>query len=106
MRVRHLQTYIQSQRLVGSNKVAVLRGMTVGLDTTAWIRSLLELKDAYSDIMGGLPLGLRAVLDQQLQGFEEAEIFPAFFLQVINRSTGSCMAHCRPSQLNTISDLD
>lgn len=81
MRVRHFHTYIQSQRLVSTGRTESLRSLTLGVDAASWARGLLEFKDPFAELMGGLPLCTSAAIDSQLGHFAAHEIFPCFFFQ-------------------------
>lgn len=81
MRVRHLQTFVQNERLFNWSHLNAIHGSRMGIDTTAWIRGLHDLKDPYGDIMGGLPINISAVIGKQLENFERADLFPVFLIQ-------------------------
>lgn len=81
MRVRHLQTHLQDQGLVYSNKLSELRGVHVGVDAVFWLRSIQALKDPFADALGGIPPGMFGFVDKELDAFKEAGITPLFVFQ-------------------------
>ncbi|CEL95401.1 unnamed protein product [Vitrella brassicaformis CCMP3155] len=81
MRVRHLQTFLQDQKLVMQNSLENLHGFRVGIDAVYWTRTLSGLKDPFADALGGLPPAMYGVIDRELDQFKKNNISPVFIFQ-------------------------
>lgn len=81
MRVRGLQTYLASQKLVNSEPIERLKHLKIGVDAVYWLRTLPNLKDPLADAIGGVPPGLFGVLDTNLSTLDDLNISMLFVSQ-------------------------
>lgn len=81
MRVRHLQSHLQEQGLIHSQKLDALKGLKIGIDAVYWLRSIQALKDPFADALGGVPPGIFGFVDKELESFKRNNITPVFVFQ-------------------------
>ena len=84
MRVRHLQSWLDTQSLIhhtASPQLRKLAGMRLGIDAVFWLRSIQALKDPFADGIGGIPPGIYGFVDKELESFRRCDITPVFVFQ-------------------------
>ncbi|RUO95864.1 hypothetical protein BC936DRAFT_143058 [Jimgerdemannia flammicorona] len=68
MPVRHFDFFTAERRLVHTNPISLLKDTRLGIEGNHWLRKLLQnhVKEPAVVAMGGIPLGLRAAIEREL----------------------------------------
>ncbi|RUS17674.1 hypothetical protein BC937DRAFT_89644 [Endogone sp. FLAS-F59071] len=67
MPVRHFDFFTVERRLVQTASISLLKDTRLGIEGNHWLRKILkQLKEPAVVAMGGLPLGLRAAVEREL----------------------------------------
>ncbi|KAJ1980681.1 hypothetical protein H4R33_005417 [Dimargaris cristalligena] len=86
MPVRHFDYFTAERQLIQTSPLNVLNGIRVGIDGNHWLRKLLQrvVRDPYPAAMGGIPLGLEAAVERELNAFKSHQIHPFFVFSGVN----------------------
>ncbi|KAL1919389.1 uncharacterized protein VTP21DRAFT_2082 [Calcarisporiella thermophila] len=86
MPIRHFDIFIAERRLVQTSSINQLRDTRVGIEGSHWLRRLLQttVKEPAVVAMGGIPLGLRAAIERELDLFASHGIQPFFVFNGLN----------------------
>ncbi|KAK9763372.1 hypothetical protein K7432_010006 [Basidiobolus ranarum] len=80
MPVRHFDIFTAERRLLQHSSLVLLKDIRLGIDGTYWLRKLLQstVREAAPAAMGGVPFGLKAAIERDLELFRSHNIQPFF----------------------------
>ncbi|KAI9315269.1 PIN domain-like protein [Dichotomocladium elegans] len=77
MPIRHFEIYTAERRLLQTSGVPLLKDTRLGIEGSYWLRKILG-KDSAVTAMGGLPLKLKEVVENEIKAFKANHIQPIF----------------------------
>lgn len=81
MRVRHLQTYLNEQRMLRKSSVDNIRNIALGIDALYFLRNSNEYKDTLCNVAGFISSRFCHYLDEQCARFEKNNISLIFVFE-------------------------
>lgn len=81
MRVRHLQTYLNEQRMLRKSSVDNIRNIALGIDALYFLRNSNEYKDTLCNVSGFISSRFCHYLDEQCAKFEKNNISLIFVFE-------------------------
>ncbi|RUS17673.1 temperature dependent protein affecting M2 dsRNA replication-domain-containing protein [Endogone sp. FLAS-F59071] len=102
MPVRHFDFFTVERRLVQTASISLLKDTRLGIEGNHWLRKILkQLKEPAVVAMGGLPLGLRAAVERELDLLKSHGIHPFFVfngLSVLRKDKPFSIEDYRPAK--------
>eukprot|EP01006_Ploeotia_vitrea_P042150 TRINITY_DN66608_c10_g1_i2.p1 TRINITY_DN66608_c10_g1~~TRINITY_DN66608_c10_g1_i2.p1 ORF type:complete len:825 (-),score=29.71 TRINITY_DN66608_c10_g1_i2:68-2485(-) len=86
MPIGGLYQLLTQKKLIHQEPLSKLKDTTLCVDGHHWLKGLNNIDEPWHMAMGGLPLGLTAAVDEELQKFKKANIKPFFVFNGINPS--------------------
>ncbi|CAB4431514.1 unnamed protein product [Rhizophagus irregularis] len=84
--IRHFEFFTAERRLVQHNALSNLKDTRLGIEGTHWLRKLLQnsAKEPATAALGGIPIGLKAAIEKELELIKSYGITPVFVFNGLN----------------------
>nr|CAG8450832.1 4779_t:CDS:10 [Entrophospora candida]CAG8586087.1 6687_t:CDS:10 [Entrophospora candida] len=108
--IRHFEYFAGERRLLQIASLSFLKDTRLGIDGAHWLRKLLQTcaKEPAIAALGGIPIGLKNAIEEELQQFKLHGITPVFVfngLSIIRKDKPFSSEDTRPSKRAQAWDL-
>ncbi|CAG8453923.1 4770_t:CDS:10 [Acaulospora morrowiae] len=108
--IRSFEIFVAERRLAQPSSLTFLKDTRLGIDGTHWLRKLLQnsAKEPTIAALGGVPLGLKAIIERELGLMRSFGITPVFVftgLSIIRKDKPFSSEDTRPSKRASAWDM-
>ncbi|CAG8740573.1 2100_t:CDS:2, partial [Racocetra persica] len=108
--IRHFEIFTAERRLVQTSPLSHLRDVRLGIEGAHWLRKILQgsAKEPATAALGGIPIGLKAAIEKELELMRSYGITPVFVfngLSVIRKDKPFSVEDTRPGRRSQAWDM-